>query len=58
MMREGLTLPAGDRPERFYHQADGPELLYHWYVFVERKNADGSGTPVSPKSEELTLRWE
>ena len=45
-------------PEDFYHQADGPELLYHWYVFVERKNADGSGTPVSPKSEELIIRWE
>ena len=44
-------------PEDFYHQADGPELLYHWYVLVERKNADGSGTPVSPKSEELSFRW-
>jgi len=45
-------------PDDFYHQADGPELLYHWYVFVERKNADGSGTPLSPESEELIFRWQ
>ncbi len=50
--------PEWQIPEGFYHQADGPELLYHWHVFVERKNADGSGTPVSPKSEEFIFRWE
>jgi hypothetical protein len=50
--------PEWQIPEDFYHQADGPELLYHWHVFVERKNADGSGTPVSPKSEEFIFQWE
>jgi hypothetical protein len=45
-------------PEDFLYQANGPELLYHWYVFVERKNADGSCTPVSPNSEELIFRWQ
>jgi hypothetical protein len=45
-------------PERFYYQADGPALEYRWYVTVERKNADGSTTPVSPRSEEFVFRWE
>ena len=45
-------------PERFYYQADGPALEYRWYVTVERKNADGTTVPVSPRSEEFVFRWE
>jgi hypothetical protein len=45
-------------PERFYYQADGPALLYRWFVFVEKKGADGTATQVSPNSEEFVFRWE
>ncbi len=45
-------------PERFYYQADGPALLYRWYVYVERKNPDGTTTQLSPNSEEFVFRWE
>ncbi|MGQ9501199.1 MAG: hypothetical protein ACUVSF_07970 [Anaerolineae bacterium] len=45
-------------PERFYYQADGPALLYRWYVYVERKNPDGTATQLSPNSEEFVFRWE
>lgn len=45
-------------PERFYYQADGPALLYRWYVTVERKNADGTTSQLSPQSEEFVYRWE
>ena len=45
-------------PDRFFYQADGPALEYRWYVFVERQNADGSATQMSPESEEFSFRWE
>ena len=45
-------------PDRFYYRADGPALQYRWYVFVERQNADGSATQLSPESEEFSFRWE
>ena len=45
-------------PDRFFYQADGPALEYRWYVFVERQNADGSATQLSPESEEFSFRWE
>jgi len=63
---QGELVYAGDRvkipewrvPDRFYYQADGPELEYSWYVFVERDNPDGSVTQLSPKSETFVFRWE
>jgi hypothetical protein len=45
-------------PERFYYQADGPALEYHWYVFVERGIPDGSMLQISPESETNVFRWE
>lgn len=45
-------------PERFYYQADGPALEYHWYVFVERETPDGSMSQISPESETNVFRWE
>ena len=45
-------------PERFYYQADGPALEYSWFVFVERRNPDGSMTQLSPESKTFTFRWQ
>jgi hypothetical protein len=45
-------------PERFYYQADGPALEYRWYVFVERRNPDGSTTQLSPESKTFLFRWQ
>jgi hypothetical protein len=45
-------------PERFYYAADGPDLQYEWYVYVERVNPDGSVTPLSPESKHFVFRWE
>jgi hypothetical protein len=45
-------------PERFYYQADGPALEYRWFVYVEKKNADGTAAQLSPNSEEFVFRWE
>lgn len=45
-------------PERFYYQADGPALEYRWYVFVERKNPDGSTTQLSPESKTFLFQWQ
>lgn len=45
-------------PERFYYKADGPDLQYRWFVFVERQNADGSATQLSPESSTNVFRWE
>jgi hypothetical protein len=64
--RQGKTVYEGDSmrtpewwlPERLYYMADGPALEYHWFVFVERHNADGSTTPVSPESKTFTFRWQ
>ena len=64
--RQGKTVFEGDTlrtpewwlPERLYYMADGPALEYHWFVFVERHNADGSTTQVSPESKAFTFRWQ
>ena len=50
--------PEWQVPVRFYYQADGPDLEYSWYVFVERRNPDGSNTALSPESETFVFRWE
>ncbi len=63
--RRGQTVYEGDTmrapewwlPERLYFMADGPALEYHWFVFVERHNADGSTTQLSPESKTLTFSW-
>jgi hypothetical protein len=65
-LQQGQPVYEGDRmktpdwrvPDRFYYRADGPALQYRWYVFVERQNADGSSTQLSPESEEFSFRWE
>ena len=65
-LQQGQPVYEGDRmkavdwrvPDRFFYQADGPALEYRWYVFVERQNADGSATQLSPESEEFSFRWE
>jgi len=64
--QQGQAVYAGDRvkvpewrvPDRLYYQADGPDLEYSWYVFVERDNPDGSATQLSPSSETFVFRWE
>ncbi len=64
--RQGKTVYEGDSmqspewwlPERLYYMADGPTLEYHWFVFVERHNPDGSTTPLSPQSDTYTFRWQ
>jgi serine/threonine protein kinase len=64
--QNGEAVYEGDRvkapewriPGLFYHQADGPELLYTWYVFVERLRSDGSTEQVSPESEHWLFHWE
>jgi hypothetical protein len=64
--RQGKTVYEGDSmqspewwlPERLYYMADGPALEYHWFVFVERHNPDGSMTPLSPESKTYTFRWQ
>jgi len=63
--RQGKTVYEGDSmqspewwlPERLYYMADGPALEYHWFVFVERHNADGSTTQLSPESKTSTFSW-
>ena len=63
---QGELVYAGDRvklpewrvPDRLYYRADGPDLEYSWYVFVERDNQDGSVTQLSPESETFVFRWE
>jgi len=65
-LQQGQPVYEGDRtkalewrvPDRFFYQADGPALEYRWYVFVERQDADGSATQLSPESEEFSFRWE
>jgi hypothetical protein len=64
--RQGKTVYEGDSvqspewwlPERLYYMADGPALEYHWFVFIERHNPDGSTTPLSPESKTYTFRWQ
>jgi serine/threonine protein kinase len=55
---DNVTAPEWRVPESFYHQADGPELRYEWYVYVERETSDGSTEPLSPQSEHSVFRWE
>jgi hypothetical protein len=65
-LQQGKPVYQGDQlkitdyrmPERFYYQADGPALEYKWFVFVERSNADGSTTQLSPESETFAFRWD
>jgi hypothetical protein len=54
---DSLKITEWQVPERFYYQADGPALEYRWYVFVERKNPDGSTTQLSPESKTFLFRW-
>lgn len=64
--QQGQLVYAGDRvkiaewrvPDRLYYRADGPDLEYSWYLFVERDNPDGSTTQLSPDSETFVFRWE
>ena len=64
--QQGEAVYQGDRvkdsewrvPSDFRYQADGPELRYEWYVFVERENGDNAATAISPESEILSFRWE
>lgn len=44
-------------PLAFFHEADGPEFRYTWFVFIERVNPDGSTTPISPESERRDFYW-
>jgi hypothetical protein len=55
---DALRVPEWWLPERLYYMADGPALEYHWFVFVERHNADGSTTQLSPESKTFTFRWQ
>jgi hypothetical protein len=65
-LQQGQPVYEGDRvkalewrvPDRFFYQADGPALEYRWYVFVERQNAHGSATQLSPESEEFSFQWK
>jgi hypothetical protein len=64
--QQGQLVYEGDRvkipewrvPDRLYYAADGPDLKYSWYVFVERDNPEGSTTQLSPDSETFVFRWE
>jgi serine/threonine protein kinase len=64
--QQGEAVYKGDRvkapewrvPLDFRYQADGPELRYEWYVFVERDTGGDNAVPISPESESLSFRWE
>jgi hypothetical protein len=64
--QQGQLVYEGDRvkipewrvPDRLFYAADGPDLEYTWYVFVERDNADGSVTKLSPDSETWVFTWK
>jgi hypothetical protein len=45
-------------PPSLYGQIDGPENRYEWFVVVERRNEDGSGTAISPESERHSFTWK
>jgi len=45
-------------PLNLYHEADGPEFEYYWYVYVERIRPDGIGVPISPESEHRFFIWD
>lgn len=44
-------------PRWLFGQVDGPDHHYDWFVFVERVNADGSTTTISPPSEIRNFTW-
>jgi cellulose synthase (UDP-forming) len=44
-------------PPWLFSQVDGPAHNYDWFVFVERVNADGSTTMISPQSEIRNFTW-
>lgn len=44
-------------PMSLYHDADGPEYLHTWYVYVEAVQPDGSGLAISPESERRKFVW-
>ena len=50
--------PQWPMPLSLYQQIDPPERRYEWFVVVERLNADGSGTAISPQSEVRTFFWD
>lgn len=52
-----VNAPEWRLPDILYYKADGPELQYEWWVYVERKNADGSTTQLSPESEHRIFSW-
>jgi hypothetical protein len=64
--QQGELTYAGDRvkvpewrvPDRLFYAADGPDLEYKWYVFVERDSPDGNPIQLSPESETFVFRWE
>ncbi len=45
-------------PFELYHDADGPEFKYTWYVYVEAVQPDGTGIAISPESEHRTFIWK
>ena len=44
-------------PMALYHDADGPDYLHTWYVYVEAIQPDGSGLAISPESERRKFVW-
>jgi len=44
-------------PFNLYHDADGPEYKYTWYVYVEAVQPDGTGISISPESEHRNFIW-
>lgn len=53
-----VKVPEFRMPDRLFYAADGPELQYRWFVFVERDNPDGSTTQLSPESQTFLFQWE
>ena len=51
-------VPEWQVPERLHYMADGPDLLYQWYVYVEKDYASGSALPISRESDPLSFKWE
>lgn len=49
--------PQWAMPPSLYLQIDPPEHRYEWFVVIERLNADGSGTAISPQSEVRLFFW-
>jgi len=45
-------------PFELYHDADGPEFKYTWFVYVEEVQPDGSGKAISPESGHRIFTWK